>query len=547
VFSMAGMILTATFAATAACPAWTPQRAQQELATLDQQLQGWDLAYHRDGYSPIDDTLYDQARARYDAWRACFPRQAPLLANPLWGTRGTVRDPVAQTGLGKVPDGGALATWMQERGNADLWMQPKIDGVAVTLLYVDGELRLAVSRGDGERGEDWTAKAGAIEAIPKHLPRAPARVVLQGEIYWRVPGHVQATHGSVNARSKVAGALARKDLDSSTAQHIGLFVWDWPSGPADMSARLAGLRAFGFAEAAADTVAVAGIDDVRAQRDVWYYAPMPFAADGIVVRQGHRPDASTWRAQPPAWAIAWKYPPAKALAEVAGVEFTIGRTGRITPVLELEPVRLDDHEIRRVGLGSFARWKALDIRPGDQVAITLAGLTIPRFDAVVVRAPQRMAVAAPDPDDYDALSCWHADPGCEQQFLARLEWLSGKRGLDLKGLGASSWQSLIDAGLVDGLLDWLDLDASSLRAAGVTPARSISLAHAFAVAKQRRFPDWLHALGAPVAEDVVDWNGLLGMAETTGSAHARRVAAFVRNAQVRQFAAHLREVGVDGF
>ena len=542
-----GMVFAAAFAATSGCPAWTAQRAQQELAALDRQLQGWDLAYHRDGYSPIDDTLYDQARARDDAWRACFPQQAPARANPLQGSRGTVREPVAQTGLGKVADEAALDAWMQARGDADLWMQPKIDGVAVTLLYVDGELRLAVSRGDGERGEDWTAKANAIDAIPKRLPQAPARVVLQGEIYWRVPGHVQATHGSVNARSKIAGALARNEIDAATARQVGLFVWDWPSGPPDMPARLAGLRAFGFADAVDDTVAVRGIDEVRAWRDRWYHAPMPFAADGIVVRQGHRPDASTWRAQAPGWAIAWKYPPAQALAVVNAVDFTIGRTGRITPVLELEPVRLDDHQIRRVGVGSLARWNALDIRPGDQVAITLAGLTIPRLDAVVVRAQQRLPVVVPDPDDHDALSCWHPDPGCVRQFLARLEWLGGRRGLDLKGIGASGWQSLIDAGVVHGLLDWIDLDVATLRAHGLSAARAASLVRAFAPAKQCGFADWLSALGAPASARAADWNSLASADDEVHSARARNIAAFVADDEVRQLATRLHAAGIDGF
>ncbi|MCE6984100.1 DNA ligase B, partial [Pseudomonas frederiksbergensis] len=85
------------------------------------------------------------------------------------------------------------------------------------------------------------------------------------------------------------------------------------------------------------------------------------------------------------------------LAEVRGVQFNIGRTGRITPVLQIKPVQLDDRQIRQVSLGSFQRWQQLDIRPGDQVAISLAGLTIPRLDEVVLRSVQRMNIAVTDP------------------------------------------------------------------------------------------------------------------------------------------------------
>ena len=532
-------------AVAAECPAWTSARAGEELRALDQQLQAWDRSYHRDGVSPIDDTLYDQARARYARWRGCFPAQSPPATDPLQATRGNVRPPVAQTGLAKLPDADALAMWMKARGDRDLWMQPKADGVAVTLLYVNGALRQAVSRGDGTLGEDWTSRVRTISAVPTHLPTAPERVVLQGELIWRLPSHVQANDGGMNARSKVAGALARESLDAATAAQIGLFVWDWPSGPADMPARLAGLRAFGFADAADATVAVEGIDAVRALREHWYRSPMPFAADGIVVRQGHRPDASAWRARPPDWAVAWKYPAAKALATVAAVAFRVGRSGRITPVLQLDPVRLDDHTIHRVALGSFARWQALDVRPGDQISISLAGLAIPRFDAVVLRAGRRVQVNAPDPRVHDTSSCWHPDPGCERQFLARLTWLGGKHGLDLAGIGEHGWQDLIDAGLLDGLLDWLDLDTSVLRRAGLTAARAELVARSFAAARGRTFDDWLRALGAPSGVRAMNWTVFAADGAAPGSPRAR--IAFVRDEDVRALATQLHVAGVAGF
>lgn len=551
-FAACLLMLGAAGAVAGECPRWPEPRAGAELHALDRQLQAWDLAYHRDGVSPIDDTLYDQARERYASWRACFPAQAPPPADPLHGTRGSVRTPVAQTGLAKVHDAGALAAWMQARGDRDLWMQPKADGVAVTLLYVDGDLRLAVSRGDGERGEDWTAKLRHVAAVPKHLPNAPARTVLQGELVWRLPGHVQAAQGSVGARSRVAGALARAALDVDAAQRIGLFVWDWPDGPAEMPARLHGLRAFGFADAAAYTVAVRDIGEVRDRRERWYRTPMPFAADGIVVRQGRRPQASTWRAQPPAWAIAWKYPPAQALAAVAAVEFRVGRRGRITPVLELDPVRLDDRTIRRVSVGSLARWRTLDIRPGDQVALTLAGLTIPRLDSVVWRAQQRVPVAAPDPAAHDASTCWHPRTGCARQFLARLAWLGGRHGLDLDGVGEGTWRDLVESGRVDGLVDWLDLGRADLAAVpGLDAARAEALARGAAKARGQPPAAWARALGVSVAalspgragEGSPAGCGVAdGAATATGSAPRSTL-----DAELRAIVEHLHRAGIAGF
>ena len=538
------------------CPDWSPEQARQELAALHDRLDGWNHAYRVDGHSSVSDAVYDQAEQQLAAWSRCFPAQAPAPLAHLGDAGGRVGSPVAQTGLAKLPDAAAVEAWMRARGNRDLWVQPKADGVAVTLLYEHGRLRQAVSRGDGLHGSDWTALAQAIDAIPKQLPQAPARVVLQGELVWRLPGHVQAEDGGVNARSAVAGALARNTLDAATAAKIGLFVWDWPSGPADMPARLAGLAAMGFADSAALAQPVASLDEVRRWREQWYRQALPFAADGTVLRQGHRPSADAWQARPPDWAVAWKYPAASALAEVRAVNFTIGRSGRITPVLELAPVQLDDHRVQRVSVGSFKRWQALDIRPGDQVEVALAGLTIPRLQSVAWRAAQRAAVDAPDPARYGPLSCWQATPGCEQQFQARLAWLGGKQGLRLPGVSVGTWQALADAGVVRGLLDWLTLTPTQLAAVpGLGASRSAALAQAFADARGRPFDDWLHALGAPddAADAGEDWATLAVLGEGdwrargASAARARQLAVFFAHPEVQALAGQLRTAGVQGF
>ena len=553
--SIAALINSAVHATD--CPDWSPAQAKQELNALYGRLNGWNHAYRVSGQSPVDDAVYDQALKRFSAWGICFPEQAPAMPAHLADASGNVRSPVAQTGLAKLPDAAALAAWMHARDEQDLWVQPKADGVAVTLLYLDGQLRQATSRGDGLHGSDWTAMAQLIEAIPKHLPNAPARVVLQGEIYWRIPAHVQADDGGANARSAVAGALARNILDAAMAAKIGLFVWDWPSGPADMPSRLAGLQAMGLTDSVTYTHPVRNIDDVKRWREQWYRHPMPFAADGTVVRQGHRPPGSTWPAIPPAWAIAWKYPAASALAEVRAVNFTVGRSGRITPVLELVPVQLDDHRVQRVSVGSVARWRQLDIRPGDQVEVVLAGLTIPRLQSVVWRTQQRAAVTPPDPGKHDPLSCWQATPGCEEQFRARLLRLGGKQGLQLDGLGASTWQALIDAGLIHGLLDWMSLTPAQLAAApGFGQARASTLAQTFASARQRSFARWLHALGMPASggAELLDWATLSARSSNEwqaidgiGPGRAGRLVEFFTYPELHAQAVRLHAAGVQGF
>jgi DNA ligase (NAD+) len=539
------------------CPRWTGTQARQEMAALAARVDDWNHAYRVDGQSPVDDAVYDQARQRLEVWRRCFPAQAPARPTHLGDASGTTRAPVAQTGLDKLPDAAALAQWMRARPAGDLWVQPKADGVAVTLLYVDGRLRQAVSRGDGIHGSNWTAKAARIPAIPQRLPHAPARVVLQGELYWRVADHVQARDGGVNARSAVAGALARVTLDATTAQHIGLFIWDWPSGPAGMAQRLAGLQAMGLEDSVTYTHAVATLADVQRWREQWYRHAMPFAADGTVVRQGQRPPGSSWQAQPPTWAVAWKYPAARALAEVRAVTFTVGRTGRITPVLELQPVQLDDHRVQRVTVGSLRPGRQLDTRPGDHVEIALAGLTIPRLLSVAWRTQHRAPVGVPDARTHNARSCWQNTPGCEQQFLARLVWLGGSHGLQLAGVGQATWRMLIAAGLEHDLLDWLQLTSTQLaRVPQLTPAQAQALARTFADARTQSPDRWLRALGAPATDALgaAQWGTLSvrsasdwAHAEGVGAGNARRLAQFFAQPAVRAQAQRLHAAGVRGF
>lgn len=555
---LAGSLMQLVQAAYAVeCPRWSAAQARQELAALHDRLDRWNHAYRVSGSSPVDDAVYDQALQRFEQWCGCFPAQAPAMPAHLADATGRVDSPVAQTGLAKLPDAAALAQWMHQRGDQDLWVQPKADGVAVTLLYVDGRLRQASSRGDGRHGSDWTTQAQLINAVPKRLAHAPAYVVLQGELYWRLPGHVQANDGGTNARSAVAGALARDRLDVVTAARIGLFVWDWPSGPADMPARLAGMSAMGLTDSVTYTRRARSMDDVQRWREQWYHHALPFAADGTVVRQGHRPPASSWQAAPPEWAVAWKYPAASALAEVRAVDFTIGRTGRITPVLELDPVQLDDHRVQRVSVGSLRRWQQLDIRPGDQVELVLAGLTIPRLQAVAWRAQQRITVNAPDPAAYTPLTCWQSSAGCEQQFRARLAWLSGRQGLQLEGVGSDTWQLLIDAGLVHHLLDWMALTTPQLAAVpGLGAGRAATLARAFADARRRPLDRWLRALGVPAsaAAGPLDWNRLAARsaddwqaAGVMGLGRARQLVEFFADGEVRALAARLHQAGVQGF
>jgi DNA ligase (NAD+) len=535
------------------CPDWPPARALNEITALQKQIDLWDDNYHRQGRSLVADELYDQSRARLTEWRNCF--DPGPSAEPLRTSGGTIAHPIAQTGLEKLRDGPAVANWLRDR--TDIWVQPKVDGVAVTLIYRKGLLTQAISRGDGVNGQDWTASARQITAIPQQLP-APLDLLLQGELYWRLTAHIQANAGSLNARATVAGLMARKELSIEQAEGIGLFVWDWPQGPGSLPARVAALDELGFPGTAPYSHPINTFADAERWREHWYRTPLPFTSDGIVLRQDQRPPAERWQAKPPYWSVAWKYPFAQALAEVRKVHFKIGRTGRITPVLDLTPVKLDDRQIKRVSVSSLRRWEELDIRPGDQVSISLAGLTIPRLDGVVLRSTERPDMEVPLAADFHQLSCWQPTPGCKSQFLARLTWLSGKQGLALPHVGPGTWEKLIETGRLNGLLDWLTLDAQELaNIDGFGERSSVRLLNSFNSARQQPFARWLIALGLPPTgqarladswQELAQRNTEQWQAESgIGPGRAAQLSAFFRDPQVLALSETLRVAGIDGF
>lgn len=550
VFALLSSVATAN-----TCPDWPPAKAQTETRALQDQIALWDDSYHRQGISLVADELYDQSAQRLSFLRECFTDADSPAPDPLKTAKGNHSHPVPHTGVNKLRDESAVQAWLN--GKNDLWIQPKVDGVAVTLMYENGNLLKAISRGDGVQGQDWTAHARKISAIPRTL-KEQVPIVLQGELYWRLPGHVQSRAGSLNARSKVAGLMARTEISEAEGKQIGLFVWDWPQGPSDMRVRLESLRALGFEDSLSLSEPIEGFVQANKWREHWFKSGLPFATDGVILRQGSRPPVGRWQAKAPYWIAAWKYPFAQVLGEVRNVQFNVGRSGKITPVLHIEPVQLDDRMIRRISVSSLQRWQKMDIRPGDHVAISLAGLTIPRLDGVVTRSVERVDMKVPNTADYHALSCWQPVEGCEGQFRERLKWLSGRKGLAMSGVGPGTWDKLINAGAVNDLLGWMRLDGAQIaNIPGLGERSSAKLLKSFQEAREQSFEVWLKAIGLPPAADASLGDSWQALSERSidhwraepgvGPGRANQLAAFFRHPQVQALGTQLREEGIHGF
>lgn len=539
----------------AVCPAWSPARAQEEISRLQQQIKQWDDDYWKEGKSEVEDGVYDQLSARLTQWQRCFgsePRD--VMMPPL---NGAVMHPVAHTGVRKMVDKNALSLWMRER--SDLWVQPKVDGVAVTLVYRDGKLNKAISRGNGLKGEDWTQKVSLISAVPQTVSGPLANSTLQGEIFLQREGHIQQQMGGINPRAKVAGLMMRQD-DSDTLNSLGVFVWAWPDGPQLMSDRLKELATAGFTLTQTYTRAVKNADEVARVRNEWWKAELPFVTDGVVVRAAKEPESRHWLPGQAEWLVAWKYQPVAQVAEVKAIQFAVGKSGKISVVASLAPVMLDDKKVQRVNIGSVRRWQEWDIAPGDQILVSLAGQGIPRIDDVVWRGAERTKPTPPE-NRFNSLTCYFASDVCQEQFISRLVWLGAKQVLGLDGIGEAGWRALHQTHRFEHIFSWLLLTPEQLQnTPGIAKSKSAQLWHQFNLARKQPFTRWVMAMGIPLtraalnASDERSWSQLLFSTEQfwqqlpgTGSGRARQVIEWKENAQIKKLGSWLAAQQITGF
>lgn len=541
--------------AWAVCPAWSPARAQEEISRLQQQIKQWDDDYWKEGKSEVEDGIYDQLSARLTQWQRCFGNETrDVMMPPL---NGAVIHPVAHTGVRKMADKIALSLWMRER--SDLWVQPKVDGVAVTLVYRDGKLNKAISRGNGLKGEDWTQKVRLISAVPQTVSGPLANSTLQGEIFLKREGHIQQQMGGINARAKVAGLMMRQD-DSDTLNSLGVFVWAWPDGPQLMTDRLKELATAGFTLTQTYTRAVKNADEVARVRNAWWKAKLPFVTDGVVVRAAKEPESRYWLPGQAEWLVAWKYQPVAQVAEVKAIQFAVGKSGKISVVASLAPVMLDDKKVQRVNIGSVRRWQEWDIAPGDQILVSLAGQGIPRIDDVVWRGAERTKPTPPE-NRFNSLTCYFASDVCQEQFISRLVWLGSKQVLGLDGIGEAGWRALHQTHRFEHIFSWLLLTPEQLQnTPGIAKSKSAQLWHQFNLARKQPFTRWVMAMGIPLtrvalnASDERSWSQLLLSTEQfwqqlpgTGSGRARQVIEWKENAQIKKLGSWLAAQQITGF
>ena len=403
-------------------------------------------------------------------------------------------------------------------------VEPKVDGVAVSLTFEKGHFVRAVTRGNGARGDDVTANVSLIREIPRTLKGAPDLLEVRGEIYMALAefqrlNQLREAEGEplyANPRNLAAGTV--KLLDSEEAHKRRLSIVCYGLGACEPAAAFASLKEFktklkdwGF-PIRDDIDVQQGVDaawKAIQQLDV-LRRDLPFPTDGAVVKINRLEDqrrAGT-TSKFPHWAVAFKFPPDQAETILRKISMQVGRTGAITPVAELDPVLLAGSTVARATLHNADEIARKDIREGDTVRIQKAGEIIPQVLGVVLE--KRPADA--QPFDFEGrlkeLGLDAARDGEEAAYklrtpsrdmkIRRLVHFASKQCLDIDGLGDAVAEQLVDLCLVEVPVDALAITPPQWRMLEGFKDKSVdNMMAGLEQAKQRELWRAIHALGIP--------------------------------------------------
>ncbi|MBI1337069.1 MAG: NAD-dependent DNA ligase LigA [Phycisphaera sp.] len=471
---------------------------------LRTQLNRHNRLYYVDAKPEISDAEYDRLLKELEALEVQHPElitpDSPTQrvgGNPIEGFV-TIEHTQPMMSIDNTYDKTELAAWvarvekgLAEGGAGDLYekagvryvVEPKIDGVAVSLRYEKGQLALALTRGDGRKGDDITHNARTIRAIPLQLDqsRTPPPEVLEvrGEIFMphkafeRLNAQRERDGEELfkNPRNATAGTL--KQLDPRKVQNRGLMFITHGRGmiePDEFDTYSDALRAFhGWGLPTNPlTRTLDSLEQVWALIEKFdsQRADLPYAVDGVVIkvdRYDQQRELGT-TAKSPRWCIAYKYAAQQATTKLLKVDWQIGKTGKLTPRATMEPVFLAGTTVQHASLHNADEIARKDIRVGDTVVIEKAGEIIPQVVSVVTS--RRPRDAQPIEAPRDCPSCgkpvereegevdWRCvNPECPDQLVERLIHFAGRNQMDIEGLGEQSVIQLHDAGLLHNFGD----------------------------------------------------------------------------------------------
>jgi len=487
----------------------TERDARSELRELAELIAHHDRLYHQQDQPEISDAEYDALRQRSEAIEARFPQlilpESPsrkVGAAPADGFK-KVRHRVPMLSLENAFLRGDIGDWLDGIRNfllelkasgaaVEVRCEPKIDGLSCALRYENGNLVSAATRGNGEVGEDVTANVRTIRNVPRALKSAgwPDILEVRGEVYMTDEDFLalneqqEAIGGKVfaNPRNAAAGSLRQLDPAVTASRPLKFTAHGWGEASASFAATqseaMHRIHRWGFHSSEPSRVVNVVDADVGGLYD--YYedierrrSGLGFSIDGIVLKV----ERLDWQgrlgfvSRSPRWAVAWKFPPERAVTVVEDIQCQVGRTGKITPVAHLKPITVGGVLVRRATLHNSDEIERKDIRIGDTVVIQRAGDVIPQVveslpalrpkNSGAYRFPERCPVCgsrvareAGEADSYCT-----AGLICAAQVVERLKHFASRDAFDIEGLGDKNIEAFFRRGLVRTPVDIFTLEA----------------------------------------------------------------------------------------
>jgi DNA ligase (NAD+) len=474
-----------------------PANARKEHARLCAEIAEHDYAYYVLDAPTISDAEYDELFRRLRDLEREYPELvtpdsptqrvggAPLEALPAYTRRVpmlSIENCASREEFRDWVDG--VGTFLQRDATAfRYFVEPKIDGTGVELIYERGVLVTAATRGDGTTGEDVTANVRTIRSVPHKLrgPPPPSRASFRGEVF--IPKEAfrefNRRHGATyaNPRNLAAGSLRQLDPKVTAERPLDFFVHTlgWIEGKRLRTQHefYEAARAWGLAtNPEAKLCAGAGAVEEAWARLLEARDDLPYEIDGMVVKVDDfatQAELGT-RARSPRWAIAWKFPPVQRTTTLRAIEVQVGRTGALTPVAILEPVSIGGVTVSRASLHNEDEIARLGVKPGDRVLVERSGDVIPKVVQVTrdgggpkFRMPRNCPVCGTQVvrEEGEVVSrC--PNFACRAQLEGHLRHFAARGAMDIDGLGVKLVRQLVEKGLVKDAADLYRLDVATL-------------------------------------------------------------------------------------
>ena len=470
----------------------TRQQAAERIARLSEELRRWAVQYYNDGQSEVADAVYDRAYIDLQALEEQFPdlraADSPTrsVGAPLQSSFAPVNHFRPMLSLESKADFEIVADFLRrlaEAGGpgAKVLAQPKIDGLSVELVYQQGLLHTASTRGDGLVGDEITPNIRTNGDIPGQLQGdPPGFAVVRGEVYMDRPGFValnkklieQGEAGFANPRNAAAGSLRQQDPAVTAARPLKFFPFELVNaqelGIATDHQAMRTLKNWGFT-VTEDQLHLGSGEDFLLQVHTHYEQhreELEFEIDGVVIKADDIAlrSAMGQRSRSPRWAVAWKFPPRQEVTVVRDVLVQVGRTGKLTPVALVDPVDIGGATVSRATLHNFNEVARLGVRIGDHVRMERAGDVIPKVVKVERQAsPEKRGpeIVAPEKCPVcgskvviDESGAIHRCPNhleCPAQLMGAIKHYASRDAMDIEGLGDKSAEELFRLGFISDL------------------------------------------------------------------------------------------------